>query len=458
MEYCITLDNISKDFYQEILENKRQIEEWKRLYQIDEFHRDLLKESPYFMLDTKFFDAKFKEILLGTFKNLDNMIKGILIKSENRQALVLLKENYKGKIKCVYIDPPYNTGGKEFVYNDKYTHSDWLSMMNDRLEQVKDLLSEEGAFFISIDDNELARLTILTEETFEEGILIGPIIVQTNPGGRDYLHIARTHEYIVCGLKNKEAGKIYEIPKSEVNFKFEDSRGGWNARGLRNRNPKFNRTNRPNLFYPIYINPNTQNENGHASISLQKSEAYSIEVFPKTSKGVDDCWRWGKEKLGENIVLDSPDKSNVIAYQKKDGNWRIMEKNRRNTTKVKSIWLEPGMRTEDGTRRLRSIFGKSVYDHPKPVELIKKCIMVGASKDDIILDCFAGSGTTGEEVIELNRQDNGNRKYILIEMGDYFDTVLKPRIQKLVFSSQWKDGLPISFDGISHIFKYFCIG
>jgi len=456
-EYCITLDNVPEGFYEEIAGNAEQIQEWRKLYHLsqkEQLNLEFMRDNPSLMVDTKYFSEEFKNQLLGSYTRLESMVEGILIHSENLTALSALQEEYHGKIKCVYIDPPYNTGGKEFVYKDKYAHSTWLKMMRKRLEAAKDLLSEEGVYFVSIDDNELARLTLLAEEIFDNGALIGPIIVQTNPGGRDYLHIARTHEYIVVGLKDKEKGKTNEIKKTDVNFRYEDSRGGWNPRGLRNRNPKFNRTNRPNLFYPIYVNPATADPNGHAAVSLENSEEYSIKILPRNSKGVDDCWRWGKEKLEQNIKGNSPDKSNVIAYQKRDGKWRVMEKNRRTKTKVKSIWQDSGLRTEDGTRRVRSIFGNTVYDHPKPVELVKKCILLGAGKEDLILDYFAGSGTTGEAVLELNRADRGRRKYILIEQGEYFDTVLKPRIQKLVYSSQWKDGVPLTNDGLSHIFKY----
>ncbi|MFX1389120.1 MAG: site-specific DNA-methyltransferase [Promethearchaeota archaeon] len=463
-DYLITLDLIDERFYPEILTNKEQLHEWQELLSfnieekiktgIDNSSIEILKKFNTLAIDTKFYSKEFKYRILSEIDNIDENVNGLLLHSNNFQALNLLLKKYGSKINCAYIDPPYNTRGNEFPYKDKYRHSSWLSMMKERLELIKDLLSEDGVYFISIDDNELANLTMLVESIFTKGISIGPIIVQVNPGGRDYLHIAKTHEYIVSGLKDKEKGKIYEVPKEEI-FKYKDSRGGWNPRGLRNRNPRFNRLNRPNLFYPIYINPNLKDSGGYAPVSVSKSGTYSIEILPRNSKGVDDCWRWGKGKLSKNIVKDSSDLSNVVAYIKKDGKWRVMEKSRKSTKKIKSIWTETSMRTEDGTRILRKLFGNNVYSHPKPIDLIKRCLSVSVKGKDLVIDCFAGSGTTGQAVLDYNKETNQNLKFILIEMGKYFDDVLKKRILKVIYSNRWKDGKPLDHEGsMQQIIKY----
>ena len=255
---------------------------------------------------------------------------------------------------------------------------------------------------------------VFGEENFESNII--PIV---NPGGRDYKQVAVTNEYILVYSKSEEL-EINEIPK-EANFKYNDSLGGFITRELRNRNPKFHSGNRPNLFYPFYVNPNEVNKNGYCNVSLIKDDKFSIEVRPYNSEGKESVWRWGKTKAQENIVISDFDKSQILAKQKADGNWNIYEKNRRSTTKVKSVWAETEMRTENGTRTMRSLFDKTFFDHPKPVDMLKRCFQIGSNENDLILDFFAGSGTTGQAVNELNQEDGGNRKYILVQLPEQTD-------------------------------------
>lgn len=457
-DYVITTDRISIEFYEEILKNKKQLKEWKDLgFEKIKTKKDLNnKKLP---IDTKYFSEDFKERFLEKLSekgNFDDLIDGILIKSENWQALNLIAEKYKEAVQCVYIDPPYNTGNDAFLYKDKYKDSSWLSMMVERLSFLHGLGTRDIVFFISIDDHELARLIAITEAEFGEDSLLGPIIVQVNKGGRSYLPIAKTHEYIVCGTVNRHDGVIREVLKENKNeFKYGDSSGIYTLRELRNRNPKFTRKNRPNLYFSFYIDPQNRDEYGNCAVSLKKTLKHTIKAVPKNKKGEDDCWRWGRDKVQSSINSDNPNESEIVARKKLSGGWNVYEKYRRQTTKAKSIWDESSVRTENGTIMLRKLFGASIFpDNPKPVELVEKCIKIGSDMDSLIIDFFAGSGTTAHAVMKINKQDSGKRKYIIVEMADYFDTVVIPRIKKVSYSFNWKDGKPQNADGISQLIKY----
>ncbi len=372
--------------------------------------------------------------------------ENILIKGDNLDALKILRQNYFESIKMIYIDPPYNTKNDGFVYNDDFTssteqtleelgydkeyidyieniqgaktHSGWLSFMYPRLLLAKELLKkEDGVVFISIDDNELIQLRLLCDEIFGEENFLAQIMPIVNPGGRDYNQIAVTHEYLLIYASGDEV-ELNEI-KKDIEFKLFDNNGGFELRDLRNRNPKFHSGNRPNLFYSIFVNPALSDEYGNCAVSLIKDTNYSIEIKPYNSTKKESVWRWGTKKLEENIIKDKPELSQVVAKKKKDGGWTISEKNRRMTTKVKSVWDETEMRTEEGTRLIRSLFDFTPFDHPKPLDLIKRVIEIGSNENDIVLDFFAGSGTTAHAVIDLNALvEDSNRKFICVQWDE----------------------------------------
>jgi len=375
----------------------------------------------------------------------------MLIEGENLEVLRVLQKSYYGKVKMIYIDPPYNTGNDSFVYPDDYSetleayqkrtgekndsgylnkqslwkknskesgqyHSAWLSMMYPRLYLARNLLRDDGVIFISIDDNESSNLKLLCDEIFGAENFQAQIIPISNPGGRDYNQIAVTHEYLFVYTKS-EIAELNEIQK-EITFTKSDSRGGYELRELRNRNPKFHSGNRPNLFYPFYVNPRVVGDDGSCPVSLVKTSKYSVEVRPFNSEGKESVWRWGAPKTSENIVDGSLDLSQVVARQKSDGGWNVYEKNRRVTSKAKSVWNETSMRTEDGTRELRSLLGATYFDHPKSLDLLKRCITIGSGSDDLIFDFFAGSGTTAQAVMEINLEDGGSRQCIIVQMPE----------------------------------------
>lgn len=370
-----------------------------------------------------------------------NESENLIIEGENLEVLKLLSDSYREQIKCIYIDPPYNTG-KDFVYSDNYTedkkpyweqtgvtengvkidtnidsdgryHSNWLNMMYSRLLLSRTMLKPEGVIFISLDENEIHHLRKLCDEVFGEQNFISCITVVSNPRGRDYGGVAKMHEYIMVYIKSEDS-EINDLNEPDKVFPFTDSISGYELRELRNRNIAFNSENRPNLYYPFYINPNNQDENGLYEIGLEPKEGW-IELYPKESQGFKTVWRWGKPKALENINI------NIAGKEMEDEGFQIVEKYRKKTKMARSVWWDKEDNTEKGTLLVKSLFdGKKVMDFPKPVEMIQKIIEMGTSPDsnDIILDFFGGSGTTAQAVMQQNQIDNGNRKFILVQLPE----------------------------------------
>lgn len=354
----------------------------------------------------------------------------LVIKGNNLLALHSLKKLYRGKVKLIYIDPPYNTGNDEFKYNDRFNHSSWLTFMKNRLSIAKDLLSNDGIIFISCDDNEQAYLKVLCDETFGKENFFSQIIVQSNKRGQTYKQIAKTHEYLLVYTR-KEDVDINELEKDINDLQYQDEIEKYDIRELRNRNPKFGRFNRPNLFYPVFINTKELDKDGFNPISLEKSKEYNHEIVPLNSSGGESCWRWGKEKVLSNID-PNPQKSNLVARKKSTGEYSIYEKYRKSTFKAKTIWLETEVINEQGTLELGKLGLSDKFNFPKPKFLIEKILKLGTDKNSIVLDFFAGSGTTAQSVLELNKKDGGKRRFILIEQMYYIQDVTINRINKVI--------------------------
>ena len=382
--------------------------------------------------------------------------QNIFIEGENMEVLKVLQKSYFGKVKMIYIDPPYNTGNDSFIYPDKFSetkeeymkrvgdkdaegymtregmfrknsrengqyHSNWLNMMMPRLYLAKSLLREDGVIFISIDDNEVHNLRLLMNEIFGEENFFCQIIIRANSRGQTYKQIAKTHEYLLVYTKNDITdlfGLEKDAERNDLNL--SDNIGCYNIRELRNRNPKFGKHNRPLLFYPIYVNPNVIDKDGFNPVSLTFSNEYYIKVEPYNSVGKESCWRWGKSKAHLNIHQNTLD-SNLIAKKKADGQYNIYEKYRKTTYTPKSIWDENAFLTETGTVELHNLGFSNEFDFPKPIALIKRCVQLATEEDDIILDFFAGSGTTAHAVMQLNKEDGGNRHFICIQLPELCD-------------------------------------
>lgn len=370
--------------------------------------------------------------------------ENLYIEGDNLEVLKLLQETYLGKVKMIYIDPPYNTGN-DFVYEDNFAqsaadymdnsgqydeegnrlvtntesngrfHTDWLNMIYPRLKIAKDLLADDGVVFVSLDDNESANMKKICDEVFGAVNFIGQITVVGNPRGRDYGGVARMHDYLFVYKKSSEA-VINLIEDSENSFKMFDSLGGFELRELRNRNIKFNKDNRPNLYYPFYINPLSEDEHGLHEISLEQKDGW-IELYPLESQGVNTVWRWGKPKSQENLNI------NIKAKPMRNGSYMIVEKYREGRMMARSVWWDKDANTEKGTLLVKDLMDGKVFDYPKPVELLMRTIEMGTDFDEsaYVLDFFSGSGTTAHAVMQLNAKDGGNRKFIMVQLPEKTD-------------------------------------
>ncbi|MEW6621932.1 MAG: site-specific DNA-methyltransferase [Bacillota bacterium] len=446
--WCITLDKIDEIFYPEIAANDAQRQEWVELYAIDEIAGDLmtvaysnpltvdfLKQNKNLVLDTKHFTTEFKERLIASIDNLDEETNGLLIHSENFQALNLLQEKYREKIKCVYIDPPYNTGNDGFAYKDSYQHSSWLTMMAERILRSSCLINNSSPYFISIDENEADRLNVLGRQIFGSQP-IGTFIWKGRAGQAGTIRtLSKQHEYIACFAFLPELTEFKQKETVKENGRYEDEKGGYKREQLRQWGQADRREDRPQMYFGI---PNPLND--------------GIEVFPVRNDGTDGRWRVGQKKAFE--LLENGD----LDFVYDDGQWQVYRKIRDGkitTIPFGTILPDETATTAEGTKIIQNLFGFRAFDYPKPPELVKHLVNLSDSMNGFILDYFAGSGTTGHAVINLNREDGGNRKYILVEMGNYFNTVTKPRIKKVVYAKDWKNGKPQNRNtGVSQIFKY----
>lgn len=381
--------------------------------------------------------------------------KNLYIEGDNLDVLKVLRENYLGKVKMIYIDPPYNTGN-DFVYNDDFAqskedfeatsgffdedgnqvidpmqrntesngrfHTDWLNMIYPRLKVARDLLAEDGVIFISIDDNEFENLHKICSEIFGQRNVIGSIIIQSNPrGSMSSAEIAELHEYVVLCAKDRNKSAIIGHKLTEEmlsEYKYSDTNGKYRLLGLRMRGGFWRRSDRPKLYFPVYIDP-ISNE-----VSLTKSDTFSIQVFPiQVSTGEEGTWRWSKEKImldRNNLVGKKISREGKIEWDIFQKDYLDREKERR--TKAKSIWNEAEMNYQNGTNDIKVLLGNSkVFDYSKPTFLINQMLEMIDSKDSIILDFFSGSATTAHAVMKLNAEDGGHRKFIMVQLPEVTD-------------------------------------
>ena len=369
--------------------------------------------------------------------------QNLYIEGDNLDVLKVLREIYLGKVKMIYIDPPYNTGN-DFVYNDDFAqgkedfeqssglfdeegnqtidpmqrntesngrfHTDWLNMIYPRLKIARDLLSEDGVIFISIDDNEVTNLKKVCDEIFGSSNFKSTSIIINNRGGRDYGGIALQHDYVLIYTKSI-LGELNLIEEKDKQFQYYDSIGGFNLMELRNRNVKFNDKNRPNLCYPFYVNPNKKDANGLMEISLEPQDGF-IEVYPAKSNGIQTVWRWGKEeKSRKNLNIEIFGKAN------QNGGYMIVQKYRKTTKMQRSVWDEKEFVNERGTEAVKELFnGKAYFDYPKSVFTIKRILELGCKENSIVMDFFSGSATTAHALMELNAETGLNCQYVLVQL------------------------------------------
>jgi adenine-specific DNA-methyltransferase len=461
--YCITIDRIPESFYEEIAANDTQIDEWVNLFAIDKitakpgdssnpptfgFSKPLtvefLKQNPFLLVDTAFFNSTFKERLIGEFEEIDTEIDGVLVHSDNFQMLNLLSEKYKENVSCVYIDPPYNAKTSEILYKNTFKHSAWLTMMHNRLALSEKYLGNKSATIIAIDENEHDNLKVMLNKDLYTNNDFTSVSIVHNPAGIQGDNFSYSHEYAIFSFKQGQT-VVGLTKRDDISIEPLRDWGGTSARSLAK-----------NCFYPIVVKDNEIIEFGevcdsefHPSSSNVVREDGAVLVYPIDSHGVEKKWVFGR--------LDVESKKDLLfAEATKSG--EVIIKRIKEFTSYKTVWNDKRYYANiHGSKYLNNILGGKKFSFPKSIYTVQDCIHAineVREKNSIVMDYFAGSGTTGNAVINLNREDEGRRKYILAEMGEYFDTATKPRIQKNIYSKEWQDGQPIDREGISQAFKY----
>jgi len=399
---------------------------WNQTLAPDEIDRLL---SPKTFTNFKKYDSKGEHKV----KNIsfeDNFI----VKGNNLLILYSLLPVYRGRIKLVYIDPPFNTNSaaNTFSYNNSFNHSSWLTFMKNRLEVAKELLSDDGILVVAIDHYELFYLGALTDEIFYRENRMGVIAVVHNPGGRqDDTFFPTAHENMLFYAKDISKVKLNLLKASDEKlsqYKLKDKFGRYKLRGFRRSGNNSLRRERPGLYYPIYYHPKKK------IFSLKKEDKGFVELLPIDEKGIERCWRWGPKRFLENL-----EKYIEIKENKKGFELYIKERESDyKGEKAKTIWDKSYYTGQTGTTELKRLFNKKVFSYPKSPFLIKDIIQITTDKDDVVLDFFGGSGTTAQAVWDLNRQDDGSRKFIICEQMNYVDEITRERLKLQIATD--KDG------------------
>ncbi len=459
VHYCVTLDRVPDELYTEITKNKAQIKEWKRLFYIHEIKRDttqpgyseplkidFLKSQPSLVLDTCFFSDDFvskllssKEILAGR-ETLEVGIDGTLVCSDNLQALRSMFAWLNERDVAVYIDPPYNAKTSEIIYKNTYKHSSWITMMENRL-CLSLALTAGVPHVIAIDENEQESLGLLLQRLFPDHEITCVGIVH-NPRGIQGKGFSYTHEYayFVRNPRDELAKRLLGEDKSKPLMKTGSVSTRWEGKSM---------------FYPILVKSgkvfdvgDVPSDDFHPKGSQVVRKDGVTELWPIDSDGGERKWRYkgaSLRKILDKVELRTGRESKMVPYLRKDAE------------SYRTIWTDPRYNAaEYGSTLLKHILGEEQFSFPKSIHTTSDCIRaLGVDESCLILDYFGGSGTTAHAVIEMNRTDEDSRRqYFLCEMEEYFFTVLRPRIERVIYSKDWKDGKPVSRQGSSHAFKY----
>lgn len=443
-DYCITLDKIPSTYYPEILQNKAQLVEWKSLFDVDIQNAEQLVFEQFLVLDTKFFEESFKDRLLAEFDDLDEMTDGLLINSENFQAINLLQEKFQNNVDAIYIDPPYNANSSEIIYKNTFKHSSWISLMYDRIDLSKSILKDEGNYAIAIDEVEQEVLGQILTQIFTDNVK-ACLPMQHNPRGQQGKNLSYCHEFMFLVYPSDSKKYINDVPKSKID-----------SRNLRDSGTESDRTDARNCFYPIIVDPvskeivgfgDVPDDHYHPDANNTILNDKMIGIWPIDDNGNEKKWRYARQtvesikhkleaKLGRNSLQ-------IILNQDQE-------------TLRTMLYDSKFDASEYGTKVLQDILGKAAaknFSFPKSIETLKFTLNAISQNHASILDYFGGSGTTAHAVIAMNRKE-GKRKYMLVEMGQYFNIVTKPRVQKVVYTNNWQDGKPQDKIGISQIVKY----
>ena len=407
----------------------------------------------------------------------DNGSENMIIHGDNLEALKSLLPQYEGRIKCIYIDPPYNTGNEKWVYNDNVNdpkirkwlgtvvgqegedlsrHDKWLCMMYPRLKLLHRLMAKDGVIFISIDYHEQPFLRIILDEIFGSNNYVSEIACVNKPSGRsDDKYIATAHESIIIYHKSPTFEMGGFAPEENIIKRYTktDSDGRlYREEDLRKRGSHDEREDRPNLFYPFFY----REDDGDLIVGNNEEptpQGY-IRIVPMKTQTVEGTWRWGHETALELKSYIHP------RYMPNKGQWSIFEwqyLDERGDVKPTSVWDYKDVNSERGTEVFSKFLGfnKADFPNPKPVGTIERVIKIATDKDSIILDSFAGSGTTAHAVLNMNKQDGGNRKFILIEMMDYAGSITAERVKRVI--NGYGEGKK-AVDGVDGNFSYYELG
>ena len=431
-EYVFSVDKLNPNLMDSIINDKgfeAQIKEWQELNLVDEdFNKeDLLSNDKYryLPLDTKHFTKETKYKILSSFEDLESVLNGELIKADNFQALNSLMPKYQGKVDLIYIDPPYNAPASEIIYKNNFKDSTWLSMMENRLRLGKEFLSQRGILTCAIDENEQENLGLLLSDIFYEYEKTC-VSVMHNPKGIQGGFIAQNNEFAYFLSPEKMVSNNKPIPKNK-----------WKYDHLRNWGGESERHTAKNCFYPIYVKDSkiigfgeVCKDDFHPTANVARDDGI-IEVYPIDSNGIERKWTYARqsiESIWKNLKIER-DKDGIISIKKP-----IVE------VRFKTIWDESTYIAGDyGSKILTNILPNNEFDYPKSIHTVKDSIYLASKEDSVILDFFGGSGTTAHAVLELNREGT-NRKFVLVEQGEHFYNVILPRIKKVAFSSEWKNG------------------
>lgn len=476
-EYCITLDRVDESLYAEIAKNTAQWQQWEDLgfkgTDAGWGTADYLKQHQALMVDTSLFSLEFKAKLLQKIDDLDAQNDGLIIQSDNFQALNLVNKKYKDKIQCIYIDPPYNTGDDGFLYKDRFKSSTWMSLMTQLLPPIYNLLNEKGAFFSHCDENEFLHYGQILKnffgyENFIENIVWNKRVPKNDKG------IGNIHEYIYVLSKSESLRKSLDykfIMKKDAlqdiyDLVAKEKRAGTSIEETQKKLKKFYKKNGFDRAITLYCELDNNYEIfGKINMSWpnSKTDGPRYEVInPATNKVApipDRGWRWNKDTFlkaeadgEEQTLYDGSILKGRIWYSSKN---TVQPSSINYLKEVESFLFRSIVSLKsDGSILLANMGLDELISYPKPLNLATSILYANQLKNDLVLDCFAGSGTTAHGLINLNREYNLSNNYILIEQSDNVQKAIKPRIQKVIYSSDWLNGKPTNPEsGISHCLK-----
>ncbi len=533
--WCVTLDHVPEEFYAEIAANEQQRAEWVRLFAINEINGNLLdaaysepltveflQTQPHLLLNTRLFDRDFTERLLATFDDLEEQTDGVLIESENFQALNLLQARYREQFKCIYIDPPYNTPSSSILYKNDYQHSTWCTLIRDRAELSKRLLQPDGAIFVSIDKTERTNLEYAMDEVFGTSNHIEELIWAQNTANSQLPNYATNHEYVEVYAADRKAVEqdveMFREPKpgyaeimdliariqpefpslatveAEIQNQFDLHIASYKEELEANGREWDDETKRQDPWRGIYPYKRAEYRDKDGSfVSEQdaKKRGATIWIWREISPAAPASkqaastrdpqhhnYRYYKplhpvtrkpspHPRGGWKFPYSPDPSTPArrSFVELDADKRIVwgtDERKVPQTKGFIHEVETNIGTSvfyeynDGEAELANMFGESgLFLSPKSSRFVRKFVAQATKKDSLFTDFFGGSGSSGHAVISQNRLDHGARKYVLVEMGAHFNSLMLPRVLKAIYSQDWRDGKPVSRVGSSGLVKIF---